>query len=62
MLVSQHEVRIEVFHRGANGTWQLSEAGPGEAIQLRSIDVKLHVDDVYHDPLTQSSEQDDTLG
>lgn len=51
VLVSQRAQRIEVFHRAAGGSWTLSEAGPGEALRLESVDVVLSVDSVYADPL-----------
>jgi Uma2 family endonuclease len=51
VLVSQTTPRIEVFRRREGGDWVLSEAGPGEAARLESIDVALPVDEVYHDPL-----------
>lgn len=52
VLVSQHEPRIEVWHRNERGRWELAqEAGPGEVATLASIGGGLAVDEVYVDPL-----------
>jgi Uma2 family endonuclease len=52
LLVSQREPRLEAYAKNAEGAWVLSEAGPGEALALRSLEgVRLQIDDVYRDPL-----------
>ena len=51
VFVSQHEPRLERYHRGDDGRWVLDEAGPGEAVELAAIGARLAVDDVYFDPL-----------
>ena len=48
VLVSQNDERIEVFRRTDDG-WLLNEAGAGETLELRSIDVTLVVDTLYRD-------------
>jgi len=48
VLVSQEDPRIEVFRRTDDG-WLLNEAGPGETLELRSIDATLDVDALYRD-------------
>jgi Uma2 family endonuclease len=45
--VSTSTKRIEVFTREANGTFVLSEAGPGESVHIAPIACVLAVDDVY---------------
>jgi Uma2 family endonuclease len=50
VLVSQKEQRIELFRREADH-WSLYEAGPGQWVELASLDVRLVVDEIYFDPL-----------
>jgi Uma2 family endonuclease len=50
VLVSQHERRIDVYRRHEKG-WHLDDFGPGERLELVSIDVGLSVDEVYTDAL-----------
>ncbi len=47
VLVSQDKKRVEVFERGANGTWVLREAGPNEGIRVASISLDLSVNEIY---------------
>ena len=43
----------EETQTGAQGTWELSEAGAGEALTLAAVEgVQLDVDTIYRDPLT----------
>jgi Uma2 family endonuclease len=51
LLVSQRAARLELFRKNANGSWELHEAGPGEVLELRSLDVKLAVDEVFESAL-----------
>lgn len=51
VLVSQHELRIEVFRRNEAGRWELFEARAGERVALASVGCELEVDEVYRDPL-----------
>lgn len=52
VLVSQHEPLIEVYRRNERAEWVLTvEAHAGDAVDLRSLGVRLVVDDVYRDPL-----------
>ncbi|MFV8752681.1 Uma2 family endonuclease [Nannocystaceae bacterium ST9] len=52
VLISQHEPRIEAYSKTADGNWMLDEAGPGQALMLRSLaGVRLETDVVYRDPL-----------
>ena len=47
VLASQKKVRIEHFHRQADGTWQRRVAGPGERIVFESLGCELDVDRAY---------------
>ncbi|WP_437616662.1 Uma2 family endonuclease [Sorangium sp. So ce834] len=55
VLVSQHEPRIEVFHRNEDGSWTIREARAGEGAHLQAIGRTLSVDEVYRDPLAQAA-------
>lgn len=46
VLVSQTEPRVEVFRRGADGTWIYRAAGAGERLTLSS-GAALHVDEIF---------------
>ena len=50
-LVWQKEQKIEIFRRNAHQRWELFEYGPGEIAEFASVDCKVHVSEVYHDPL-----------
>lgn len=51
LLVSQTDQRLEVQRRcDDRDAWELVEAGPGHAIELTSVGVTLHVDEVYRVP------------
>lgn len=47
VLVSQHERRIEVYTRGADGAWILREGGEGESVALEALGGALSIDRVY---------------
>jgi Uma2 family endonuclease len=47
VLVSYREPLIESHVRNADGSWNTTFAGPGEALVLRSIDSRLEVDAIY---------------
>ncbi|WP_437667551.1 Uma2 family endonuclease [Sorangium sp. So ce1182] len=55
VLVSQHEPRIEVFHRNEDDSWTLREARAGQGAHLEAIGCTLSVDEVYRDPLAQAA-------
>ncbi len=56
VLISQHTRRIEVFHRNADGDWMYKEAGAGKFFELPSLECRISVDDVYHDPLAAAAD------
>jgi Uma2 family endonuclease len=47
VLVSQHEARVEVYQRGADGRWTLDEARAPEAARIDALDCSLPVSAVY---------------
>lgn len=49
VLVSQHEPRVEVFTRGANGLWELAVAEAGQTFMLSALGGVIAVDRVYAD-------------
>lgn len=51
LLVSQHERRVDHYHRNDGGTWTLRDVRAGGEIRLDAIACKLSVDAVYEDPL-----------
>lgn len=52
VLVSQDKKLVEVFRRSPEG-WVLSEAGPGQELELRSLGVAVSIDAVYFDPTSE---------
>lgn len=50
VLVSQHLRRVEIFRRGEGVSWTFIPVGEHEPIELTSLDVRLHLDDVYANP------------
>jgi len=49
LLVSQDAARIELFTRMDDGTWRLSEHGPGQKVDLPAVGISLDVDAVFSD-------------
>ena len=47
LLVSQHEVRIEHFHRQDEVTWVLRTYGPEQVVAIAALGVELPVSDVF---------------
>jgi Uma2 family endonuclease len=47
ILVSQKKVRIEHFHKQADGTWVLRATGPGDRVVLASLGCELAADMAY---------------
>ena len=46
VLVSQSEQRVEVQRRNADGHWEIHEFGPGEQVELPSLNVTLSLDEL----------------
>lgn len=51
VLVWQHERRIEVWARGADGTWAARPSGSGETARIEAVACSLAVDQIYGDAL-----------
>ncbi len=55
VLVSQHERRIEHYHRNDDGSWTLRDARAGERARLDAVGCELSVDAIYEDPFAVTS-------
>lgn len=53
-LICQKEQKIEIFRRNDQQRWELFEYGPGEFAEFASVDCKVEVNQIYHDPLASS--------
>lgn len=51
VLVSQDERRVEVQRLNEHGTWELHFYGPGDAVELKSLEATFALDAVYANPL-----------
>ncbi len=49
LLVSLEPRRVELYARQPDGRWMLSEHGPGEQIELPSLEISISVDEIYAD-------------
>lgn len=47
VLVSQREVRMELYTRQSDGSFRFTVHGPGDRIVLERIDVTIDIDDLY---------------
>ncbi|NOY27078.1 MAG: Uma2 family endonuclease [Oligoflexia bacterium] len=47
LLVSQRHPLVERYARGPDGSWVLTEHGPGDTIALPAVDAAIAVDDLY---------------
>lgn len=52
LLVAQHEPRIELQTRQADGSWSLVEVGAGETLPIGPLEIELSVDELYLSPPT----------
>jgi Uma2 family endonuclease len=63
VLVSQRRPLIEVHRKNDEGQWVLAEeASAGQIAKLASIGCSLSVDEIYADPLAETSEEAPTAG
>ena len=51
LLVSHKGPHVTRHHRGDDGTWHMTEAGPGEKLELSCADGSLSVDELYREGL-----------
>ena len=56
LLVGTDEPRVEIYTRTADDGWLLREYLPGDAFTLSSLDLRLHVDDLYDEVDFSASE------
>lgn len=49
IIVSQSEVRIEVYRRDQNGRWWEATLGADDVLELESVNLHLPVDEIYED-------------
>lgn len=49
VLINQTRQRVDCFRRAENGLWLLQGYGPGEQVQLQSVDWEIAVEDLYED-------------
>ncbi len=49
VLVSQEEIKIEVYRQDAQGNWSLTILGKDDELCLDSIDLNLTMADIYED-------------
>lgn len=49
VLVSQDEIKVEVYRKNAQGNWLLEILGKNDKIRLDSIDLTLTMTDIYED-------------
>jgi Uma2 family endonuclease len=52
VLVSQDEIKIEVYRKDAQGNWSIQTLGKGDDLKLNSIGLTLTMADIYEDVLT----------
>ena len=50
LMVSQHEAKLELQLREADGRWTLAEAGAGERLSIAPLELELDVDELYREP------------
>jgi Uma2 family endonuclease len=58
VLVSQKVVRVEHYRREPDGSWRFVALGPGDALALTALGVRVEIDRVYHKVATS----DERLG
>ena len=49
VLVSQSEVKVELYRRDSDGGWLVQCLGVGDGLHLRSIDLAIALSDIYED-------------
>ena len=47
MLVNTRRQSIEVRRRGKSKFWELAFLGPGDAVELNSIDISIPIEAIY---------------
>jgi Uma2 family endonuclease len=49
VLVSQHEIKVELYRKDQDGSWLVQCLGVGDSLDLRSIDLAIALSDIYED-------------
>jgi len=49
VLVSQSEVKVELYRRDSAGGWLVQSLGVGDSLHLQSIDLAIALSDIYED-------------
>ena len=49
VLVSQSEVKVDLYRRDIDGGWLVQSLGVGDSLDLRSIDLAIALSDIYED-------------
>ncbi|MFN8749405.1 MAG: Uma2 family endonuclease, partial [Pseudanabaena sp.] len=49
VLLSQSEVKVEVYRRDSDGGWLVQCLGVGDSLHLQSLDLAIALSDVYED-------------
>jgi Uma2 family endonuclease len=49
VLVSQSEVKVELYRKDLDGGWLVQSLGTGESLDLRSIDLAIGLSEIYED-------------
>ena len=52
VLVSQDEIKVEVYRKDAQENWSIQTLGKGDDLKLNSIGLTLTMADIYEDVLT----------
>jgi Uma2 family endonuclease len=52
VLVSQDEIKVEVYHQDNQENWSMQTLGKGDYLELNSVGLTLTMSDIYEDVLT----------
>jgi Uma2 family endonuclease len=49
VLVSQSEIKVELYRRDRDGGWLVQSLGLDDSLHLQSIDLAIAISDIYED-------------
>ena len=52
VLVSQDEIKVEVYRKDAQGNWSVQTLGKGNDLELNSVGLTLTMTDIYEEVFT----------
>ncbi len=52
VLVSQDEIKVEVYRKDAQGNWSVQTLGKGDDVEFNSVGLTLTMTDIYEDVFT----------